>query len=452
MRARSWFRVHSWVGVVTGLLLFVLCWSGTVATVAHELDWLLTPRVRAMPSSAAALPLEVLYRRAQQAYPQASVARVQAAVGPGFAAQAVMEFPDQKSVRIHLDPATGAILGRSSYFSVQRFFRSFHIALFNGQWGLYVVWLMAIPLTLSFVAPLVFYKRWWCRFLDLKTGKGWRVFWSDAHKLAGVWSLWFVAVIAVTALWFLFEALRGDLGDGKNAWVGEGRTAVVRLPVLPPGPPAPLEQLMERVRQERPDLDVKTISLQRSGYFYVDGQSHHWLLRDRANKLYLNARDGSVAYNQDASHLSAYWRWSDTADPLHFGDFAGLASKLVWFAFGLLLTGMSLSGAWLHAQRLYKNPKGQRRARWPGAGPAIAVSCLILAASVAGGWEEIRDYGPLIDGARDWPQVPWEITSFITGWVLLTIGILAWWSGLLARAGRSISSASPGVSARKTFS
>ena len=40
------------------------------------------------------------------------------------------------------------------------------------------------------------------------------------------------------------------------------------------------------------------------------------------------------------------------ADPLHFGYFGGLATKLVWFVFGVGLSGLSISGVLLTWRRL----------------------------------------------------------------------------------------------------
>ncbi|OGB26584.1 MAG: hypothetical protein A3I66_17200 [Burkholderiales bacterium RIFCSPLOWO2_02_FULL_57_36] len=437
MRPRHWFRVHSWIGVIGGLLLFVLCWAGTVATLSHEIDWVLTPASRVQPGAERASP-DRLYNKVKAVYPQASIARIHAPLYARSAAQVIVDFPNQRSVRVYLDPYTAEVLGSSSYFSVQRFFRSFHISLFNNQWGLYLVWLLSIPLLVSMIAPLVFYKRWWSRFFDLKTGRGSRVFWSNAHKLTGLWSLWFVLVIAVTGVWFLFEAIRYDLIDGKIAWANEGKSAVNELPLLPPGPALSLKDLLARVQQERPELEIKTLGFGRGGYFYVDGQAGHLLVRDRANKLYFDASNGVVIYNQRAADLSAYWRWSDSADPLHFGDFGGLPSKLIWFVFGLGLSGMCLTGTYLHVQRLGKEAGGRERARWPGTTAAMIASLLVLAGSMHGGWQEIKDYGPVVNGSQQWPDVPPAVTVFIAAWVLLTLGILGYWVWMLWRSNRPV--------------
>ena len=49
------------------------------------------------------------------------------------------------------------------------------------------------------------------------------------------------------------------------------------------------------------------------------------------------------------------------ADPLHYGTIGGIWTKIIWFVFGLLLSGMSLSGFIMWYLRVNKLKKPQTR-------------------------------------------------------------------------------------------
>ncbi len=52
----------------------------------------------------------------------------------------------------------------------------------------------------------------------------------------------------------------------------------------------------------------------------------------------------------DGGDLGVHQRISEMADPLHFGTFAGRRDS--WFVFGLLMTGLALSGAAIYSHRI----------------------------------------------------------------------------------------------------
>lgn len=465
LKKKTWFRIHSFTGVITGLLLFIICWSGTFAVISNELDWLVTPEVRS-PNQLGVnqeLDWQRIYEAVTGAYPQGSVEWMEKPLYRYSTVQAVINLPNQEYVRVYVDPVTFEVLGQYSYLNVQRFFRNFHMNLFLPySVGSYIVIFFGITLLVSTVAALYFYGRWWRRFFRFNFTANNK--WSELHKLTGLWSLWFILVIAITGCWYLFELMRGDIGDGKLVYSGNGYYAVNQLP-LPPLhpdlPTLPINELVVTAKTLRPDIDISTVWFDWGGEehgptFYVNGQSHHLLVRDRANQLTLDARTGNVIYNQNASDYPLYWRWSDTADPLHFGNFGGLVSKIVWFIFGFFLSGIILTGTWLHAQKLVREKDGRRRNYWIGTGPAIMTSLLIVAASFPFGLQSTRDYyGVQVSGEKVLPTLASGVSVVIATWIVCTLAIIALWcfwlfrfekkstaavsdrGGLVTKAGRS---------------
>ena len=117
---RLWFRVHSFTGVITGLLLFVLCWSGTFAVFAHELDWLATPEARVQPDGDSA-GWDAWMRTATRAYPQGRVVGMQAPAHDSDAVVALIQRPDQPRRLVYINPYTGELRGTASAFNTASF-------------------------------------------------------------------------------------------------------------------------------------------------------------------------------------------------------------------------------------------------------------------------------------------------------------------------------------------
>ena len=432
-RNRTWFDWHSWLGVTGGLLLFVVCWTGTFATISAELDWLANPDIRVTPREERT-DFSAVYEATRAAYPDGPMPKFIAPVYSGFAVKSIVKTETGQIRSVYVDPYKATVTGSTSYFDIWRFFRSIHMNLFDPfRLGSYVVGVCGIILLLSLMTALFFYRRWWRRFFEFKAGREQRSFWSAAHKFAGLWSLWFLLSVGVTGTWYLIGDIRLFHGDGKVRWAGPADFAIRAIPPHEAaGPALPFEALVDIARRVRPDLAIRSIDPNRLGYFYVEGQSDYFLVAHDANALYLNPETGAVTYDLQASDLPAYWRWEETIDPLHFGYFGGLTTKLIWFVFGVILSGLCLSGTWLHVKRLQRDVRGRAGRR--GTLTAVATTYVILGAVVVSGIGEIKGYGPVIDGVRRWPDVPVGVIAFIGGWVVVTVAILGLWTTWLLRA------------------
>lgn len=422
MKRRRWFELHSWLGVITGLMLFLICWSGTMAVLSYEIDWLLDARLRVEPQPERASWGELL-ASVKSVYPEATRISLHAPPYVRAAAHADIEISGERQRRVYLDPYSAQVRGGTTLFNVQRFFRNLHMCLFdvsNQYGGYWFVGAFGFSLLASSLAPLIFYRRWWRGGFTLKTGRGARIFWSDAHKLSGLWALLFALLIALTSIWYLLEWTDLDLGYPETP-----RIASAALPAVSgPG----LDALVTQAQSAWPQLSIRTLDLPEDSYWgpvlCVEGQTSSWLVRDRSNRLLLDVSTGEVLYQQSAAAMGWPARWIDTADPLHFGNFSGLGVKLIWFAFGLMLCGLCLTGVYLHAQRLHRSHGGATRARIKGANTVNACWMLSLLVIGALGASNVAGYFEAERGGMAYAAMPSAVGSFIAAWCAVTVLVM----------------------------
>lgn len=361
------FRIHAWIGLQLGYLLFAICLTGTLAVLSAELVWLVNPQQRiesradAAPPSWQKLSWQKLHDAVVAAHPHAALLYLHAPDGSRSPARAILAYGPQDYRGVAVDPHSYAVGENRSSFGLQSFLRILHKQLYLvpgviGFHGTLIVGALSLPLLVAVYTGLASVRRWWRAMRQIRRGRSPRLFWSDLHRFAGLWAAVITILLALTGLWYFAEIILQDARliseDAPPQRLQDA--AMAQRPALLP--PFDLDAAAAAAQAAWPGIKLSQLALpQRADDPLVfTGQAEAWLVRDRANRILVDPLTHTVLNLQRAEDLSVWQRWIATADPLHFGNFAGLASKLIWFAGGLLLCGGSLSGlisAWLRMQR-----------------------------------------------------------------------------------------------------
>jgi uncharacterized iron-regulated membrane protein len=382
-----WWRVHSWAGLKLSIFLTFILATGTLAVFAHEIDWLVTPAMRVTQQDRPIASWGAIAQAAARAEPAGRLQIVHAPLDPWFAVEAWVDMGKGAPRRVYVDPWEARVTGTHGWANVHRFLRQVHRHLMlPTRIGIPIVSSLSLLLLASLVTGVVTYKKWWRGFLRLPRGGNARRFHGDLHRLAGLWSLWFVALIALTGIWYLVETLGGNAQVPKLPEVTAPASA-------PPTGPA-LDRLVAIAHKAKPTLSIQEIRFTEENGVVFLGQDQAWLVRDRANGVAVDPATGRVTATLDGRTLDAHQRISEMADPLHFGTLGGMPTKIIWFVFGLLLTGLAVTGTIIYAKRLEnadRLDKGAIRLGWAGMGAwayvatALVLLSLILTPGAIGG-------------------------------------------------------------------
>lgn len=367
------FALHGWFTIPIWGLLLLICITGTLCTVSQELTWLVSPEVRAAnPNNAASLSFDRLAETVETAYPGAKIRSIQ--LSASYLASLVrISLPSGDHVRVYVNQYTSQVQGEATGVGFRGFILALHgWLLFPWQddysIGWYLVTAVSIPLLGALITGLLLVKRFWRVFYQprLRLRKGARVFWGDMHRLIGVWSMWFILTISASGLWFLIQGVLDQRGVAIYPPVPELDRDAVPITATGKAPaPVSIDDVVVRAQVVFPDLQVKHIELPENAYevLTVRGTRGMSPLRENANAVHINPYSGDIVASRSAGDLSAVHFASALMVPLHFGDFGGLVSKLIWFFFGCLLSLMICSGLIIWTKRTAgATQKAQRKA------------------------------------------------------------------------------------------
>ncbi len=371
------YDIHSWTGLVMGLFLFAICFSGTVALFYHEMKPWEAPDHRLpitdTPPPIDALLADAIARSGGDVEPAITI-RLPEAYEPGVRIFLETEGPAGGHVHHdHLyDPATGDHLGAPAE-GAGRFLLRLHTDLhLPSPWGRYIVGIAGVIFLVSVVSGVMLHRKILKNLLVFRNDRSVRLAWTDTHNVLGVWGLPFHIMIAFTGVFLGLAGLFLSI-VAVASFGGDRDLAIETLAGVPahaqdrPAAMASLDAVLADARQRQPDGTPTVVRLLHWGD--AGAEAHVFMERYRSLDLVTEHRyrlaEGTWRESWSLGQTPG-GRIYTTFDPLHYGTYAGygwggVALKWLYAVLGLACSVLVATGLMIWIERRRQRAPGSHR-------------------------------------------------------------------------------------------
>ncbi|GIW88208.1 MAG: iron-regulated membrane protein [Isosphaeraceae bacterium] len=356
---RTFFLVHSFGGVTLGVMLYMLCFSGAVAVYKDELVlWANSPAAEHRESSQSTpVDIDALFKTLKARLPEREVPR-RLTLPRG--ASGVFELRTRGGKRVWADASGLPVEGHS--VALADFIVNLHTRIFLGHEGRWIVGIAGFGLLASMLSGLVIHRRLITK--PFQQGAPLRLQLVAGHKFVGMVGLPGFLTLTLTGIWLglytlvapRIEHLWSANPPGLEARLAEIPGVVPRAPGdLPLG--AILDRAAELISGFEPIfVDWPPTDDRAAGTVDVRGNLPFSLVQRHRVGVDFRLADGSVKAIHAPGWMTAGKRVHDAMMPLHVGDWGAQGIKLLYFLFGLLASGLCLSGILAWADRRRRQP------------------------------------------------------------------------------------------------
>lgn len=379
--------IHKWLGILTGIVVFLVSLSGAIYTFQDELKLAIYPSKYFLRDSAATQepkPLSALIAIAQShlpagekisrvdLYPKKNrswVFRASETDANGFGHWNYFRYYK----RVFLNPYTGELLAVED--SKNEFFQlclQLHMNLLLGKtFGHALVGYSTVVFVVLLLSGMVLWwpKKWRGKALKRAVSFDWKAKWKrlnyDLHNVLGFYSFLFALMLAVTGLVFSFPAFKKVYIEFFNAF-----TTNVELQHLPekntdsiaPMYADPLDNGLAHLLKKYPSAGMMSIRLRGADEPLLDIQIRLDENRSGQFKWYYFRRDNlQVDHVQDSQLLTGGDKLASLNFDLHTGSIAGLTTKALLFVIALFCASLPVTGYILWWQKQGKKKRKKKR-------------------------------------------------------------------------------------------
>ena len=381
-------ELHLWMGIGSGLIIFLVCLSGTVYTFSSEIQEMLEPERYKVSVAADARPMEVdaLVQKVEE-LAGGSVRAVSLPADPqrAYSFSVKKEGEKGRGTNYLVNPYTAELTatgrGRGSEFFMSMF-RLHRWLLLDSEIGRPVVGIATIIFVFIVLTGLLIWfpqkLKGWKQGLKVKTNGNWKRLNHDLHNTLGFYSSFLLLIMALTGLCWSFGWYKEGLSSVLGAEVFGGRGEKAMESVLPAAgesaqqlPLADFIKLADKSLPYKGDYrisvpqspeDVVSVSKNETGFFSSAG----------TDQLQFDQYSGAILKEDIFAEKPFNEKIAASIKPLHMGYIFGTFSKILYFIACLIATSLPVTGTLIWVNKLRKKKSGKReRAEVSASKPAV---------------------------------------------------------------------------------
>ncbi|WP_419810614.1 PepSY-associated TM helix domain-containing protein [Bacterioplanoides sp.] len=354
---KVYYNTHTWLGILSGILLFVVTFSGFPAMFAHELENWQSPTLNQL-QPADDIDLDRLLSAARVQDFGTETFFIVPETDHGYAMVAYFNDSETDIRHIELGNYQPIDIGESE---VAHIFEHLHTDLHLPRpFGRYLVGLAGMVMLLSIIAGIVIHNKWRKEFVMLRPKRSWRLLLTDQHKLLGLWTLPFSFVLAFTGT---ILGLLGIISPILALAKFDGNVEQATIAVLGPraevvheaAPAVSLNMLYLEAQAAQPKLE--TTFIQVDGYGDAGGvvkfSGNHQIGLSNLQSVTYSLKDGRQIHELNGVERGPFQRIFAAVTPLHYVLFGDIVLKFFYAISTLALCALIVSGnmIWLEKKK-----------------------------------------------------------------------------------------------------
>lgn len=405
---QSMLSLHGWSAIILGLLLYAVVVTGTIAVFSEEIGHWSNPLEDSVEQYFGPGLHDALSKKVSE-LPETYHEEVLVFHGTGgrmgafFHGHVDDEITGEhfeEGALVYYDPSSWEeleqyqgrspdVFNESQFGALANFFINLHVRLYLPYpWGLLLTGALGLMMMIAAITGLIVHRKLIKElFVQRVSRRNLLLTARDRHVLAGSWNLIFAFILAFTGSFFSFA---GSFGLPVMAMVSfEGDQdrmfdEVVGTPKPFDSSPAAVKNIDDLVqdalaRSGAKDLEFLTVSRwwQKDAVAFLlteppEGkiQSENYLYHAADNEFLMVKPEIGLQPSLGNDLVSLI-------TPLHFGHFAGVLSKAIWFGLGFSSAYVTLTGLLLWTRRRKKERLWSRFERvvlWVGYGLLLSMS------------------------------------------------------------------------------